>query len=110
MKSIRTIRKQIEHAINSIISRMGTYEGDCEAINEVAELNVDMEVMDDLFRVVKIVNVAIITDNERVYSNLEKMIRLRLEEAAEGINREAEADYVERLSSRQRRNYYADIA
>lgn len=106
---IEQIRRAIDNAVDEIISRMGTYDIDLAKIGD-AELNVELKNEYDPCRRVEVTDVYIISDNERRYENVEGMIRERLEEAASDMNREMEADYVERLTARGKRDYYANIA
>lgn len=109
MRKISQTRRLIDKSVSAIVSRMGTYDTDFEPLGG-AELNVEFRTDDDPYRMVELVDVYIASDKERRYSNIEDMIRERLKEAASDVNREMEADYVERLTTRGRRNYYADIA
>lgn len=110
MGKITQTRRRIDDAVEAIISRMGTYDSDFEPIDDENELDVEFRIIDDPFRTVKLIDVHIISDNERRHGNIERMIRERLKDAASEMNSETEADYVERLTARGRRNYYADIA
>lgn len=107
---ITQTRRAIDKAVDAIISRMGTYDIDLEKVGHTGEINVEFRIDDDLYRRVEVADLYLYTEKERELVNLERMIRARLEEAAEAYNRETEADYLERLTSKGRRAYYADIA
>lgn len=108
--NVRRVRRQIDDAVDAVISRMGTYDIDNEAINDGAELNVEFRIDDDLYRSVEVTSLYICSDKERVYKNIEAMIMARLQEAATVINREAECDFIEGMTKRQKKEYYAAIA
>lgn len=105
------MRRAIERAVDALISRMGTYDIDVEKIGKSdAEINVEMRIEDDVYRQISVVSIYIYRDNERIYKNIEQYVLERLEKAAEDYNRNTEADYIEGLTKRQRRDYYAWMA
>lgn len=106
----RKVCRLIDKAVDALVSRMGTYDFDHEVLGEDAEVDVVLRVDDEPFRMVEVVDVYVIAGNERDYSNIERLIRGRLMKAARKMNESMEAEYIEGLSKRQRRDYYAEIA
>lgn len=107
---ITQARRAIDKAVDALISRMGTYGVDFEAIRDGAEINVELIIDDDLYRRVEVADLYLYSDKERQFSNIEKMVRKRLEEAVEAYNRETESAYMEGLNRGERQRYYAWLA
>lgn len=107
---ITQARRAIDKAVDALISRMGTYGVDFEAIRDGAEINVEYTIDDDLYRHIELVELYVYSDKERQFSNIEKMVRKRLEEAVEAYNRETESAYMEGLRTGERQRYYAWLA
>lgn len=110
MNRITQARRAIDKAVDALISRMGTYGVDFEAIRDGAEINVEYTIDDDLYRQIELVELYVYSDEESQFSNIEKMVRKRLEEAVEAYNRETESAYMEGLNRGERQRYYAWLA
>lgn len=104
---IRQTRNMIEKCVRRICERMGEGEGDLEPLGEGREVEVTYRVEEDLFTRVEVVDVWIYSEAEREYKNVGQLMMRRLQEAAEAFNSEQESLYLERLTTRGRRDYYA---
>lgn len=104
---IKQGRKLIDKVVDAVASRMGTYDFDHEEINDDAEVNVEYRVEYEPYLRVTLVDLYIYSSKEREYKNIERVIRERLEQAAEKLNGIMETDYIEGLTTKKRRDYYA---
>lgn len=109
VNKITQTRRLIDKAVKAISERLGKFDVDFEPMGS-HELNIQVRVEEDLYQRIELVDVWIVSDNEREHVNICDMIRKMLEEAVTEYNAEAETDYIERLSKRGRKEYYAWMA
>lgn len=109
LKTAWSMRKGISNAVRSLIGRLGEYLIDNEPIGE-GEINVCYEIEDDYYQRVRVTDVWIYSPMGRTYENIVAMVMSEIRQAVAERNREMEADFLERLTVKERKNYYADIA
>ncbi len=100
------MRNEIAKAIENLASRAQVNEYDEEILERFnVSITVEYDVNEDAFRDIELVDVSV--QGEKEYPNIADYVFRELSKKVIEISRENENDYLDSLSPREKREYYA---